>query len=75
MYVAIESITKKDGTYTVSTFKKENRNDAEAAYHSILTSAAKSEHPIHAATLLNEEGYALRNECYKHEEEQKEGEK
>ena len=77
-YVTVESIVKQDGTYTVNTFKKDTRDEAESSYHSILASAAKSTHKTHAATMLNEEGYALKNECYKHEipvvEEPKEGE-
>ena len=69
MYVAIESVTKQDGTYTVSTFKKETRDEAEKAYHSILSVAATSPHKIHAATILNPEGKLIKSECYKHEPE------
>lgn len=78
-YVTIESVTKQDGTYTVSTYKKETRDEAEKAYHSILTVAATSAHKVHAATILNEEGILMRTECYKHDapepepEEPKEG--
>ena len=68
-YVAIESVTKQDGTYTVSTYKKETRDEAEKAYHSILSVAATSNNLIHAATILNPEGKALKSECYKHEPE------
>ena len=66
-YTTVESITKQDGTYSVNTFKKETKDEAESSYHSILTSAAKSPHKIHAATLLNPEGKELKSECYKHE--------
>lgn len=66
-YVAIESVTKQDGTYSVTTFKKDTRDEAESAYHSILTSAAKSTNAIHAATLLNPEGQQMKAECYKHD--------
>ena len=78
-YVTIESITKQDGTYSINTFKKDTRDEAEKAYHSILTSAATSAHKVHAATILNGEGKLMRTECYKHEapepepEEPKEG--
>ena len=65
-YVAIESVTKQDGTYSVSTYKKETREEAESAYHSILTVAAKSTNAIHAATLLNPEGQQMKAEYYKH---------
>lgn len=66
-YVAIEQKVKKDGSYEVSTFKKETREEAEKAFHSILASAATSEHPIHSATILNPEGIGIKSECYKHE--------
>lgn len=75
MYVAIEQKLKADGTYEVSTYKKETRDAAEKAFHSILASAADSTHPIHSACILNPEGIMLKTECYKHEvEPNKEGE-
>ena len=67
MYVAVELKQKVDGSLEVNTFKKETRDDAEKAYHSILTTAATSTHPIHSACILNPEGKMLRTECYKHE--------
>lgn len=67
MYVAVEQKLKLDGTYEVSTFKKENRDDAEKAFHSILSVAATSEHPIHSACILNPEGKLIKSECYKHD--------
>lgn len=66
-YVAIELVTKQDDTFTVSTYKKETRDEAEKAFHSILAVAATSTNKIHAATILNPEGKLLKNECYKHE--------
>lgn len=80
MYVAVELVTKQDRTFTVSTYKKDTRDDAEKAYHSILAVAATSANPIHSAVILNPEGKLLRTECYKHdipapnEPEEKEGE-
>lgn len=77
-YVAIESVTKQDGTYVVSTYKKETRDEVEKAFHSILAVAATSANAIHAATILNPEGQLMKTECYKHNapapEEPKEGE-
>lgn len=67
MYVAVELITKQDDTFAVNTFKKETRDDVESAYHSILSSAAKSPHKIHAAVILNPEGNMIKHECYKHD--------
>lgn len=68
-YVAIELVTKQDGTFTVSTYKKETRDEAEKAFHSILAVAATSTNLTHAAAIMNPEGYLLKNECYKHEPE------
>jgi hypothetical protein len=67
MYVAIEQKLKEDGTYEVSTFKKETRDEAEKAFHSILAGAATSTHPVHSAVILNPEGVSIKHECYKHE--------
>ncbi len=66
-YVAIESKVKQDGTYTVSTYKQDNRDDAEKAFHSILAEAATSTALIHSAVILNPEGQLLKSECYKHD--------
>ena len=85
-YVAIELRTDFDGTFTVSTYKKQTRDEAEKAYHSILTTAATSKTLTHAAAILNPEGMLMKSECYKHiqpepepevepEEEKKDGEK
>lgn len=71
-YVAIEQKVKKDGSYEVSTYKKDTRDEAERAYHSILASAAISEHPIHSASIMNPEGCLMKSECYKHETDESE---
>jgi hypothetical protein len=66
MYVVIEIKVKQDGTMETSKYNKETRDQAEKAYHSILTSAADSQHLIHSAVLLNAEGEKIKNEYYKH---------
>ena len=66
-YLAVEQKEKQDGTYEVSTFKKETRDEAEKAFHSILAVAATSDHLVHSASILNPEGKLLKSECYKHE--------
>lgn len=75
-YVAIELVTKQDGTFTVSTYKKDNRDEAEKAYHSILAVGATSTNKIHSAAILNPEGQWIKGESYKHDapEVPKEGE-
>lgn len=70
-YVAIELKVKQDGTFEVSTFKKDNKDEAEKAFHSILSGAATSEHLSHSAIVLNEFGQVAKQpECYKHEANQ-----
>ena len=70
-YVAIELKVKQDGTFEVATFKKDNKDEAEKAFHSILATAATSEYPSHAAIVLNEYGQVAKQpECYKHETNQ-----
>ena len=68
MYIAVEIKGKADGAVEVSTYKKETREEAEKAYHSILAVAAVSTHPVHSALILNVEGSTLKKDCYKHEQ-------
>ena len=82
MYIAVEIKEKADKSVEISTFKKDTREEAEKAFHSILAVAAVSTHPVHSALILNVEGATLKKDCYKHEqpkpepedEEEKEGE-
>lgn len=43
-----------------------DRAAAESKFHTVLAAAAVSAVPVHAAVLMTEEGFVLRNECYKH---------
>lgn len=49
----------------------EDRNAAEQKYHSILAAASVSKVPVHSAVMLTKEGYFIKSEVYKHEEEAK----
>lgn len=44
------------------------RLKAEEKFHQILAVAARSETASHAAIMFSQEGFPLRNECYKHEQ-------
>lgn len=66
MYIAVEIKEKIDGTVEVSNYKKETRDLAEQAFHSIMAAAAVSSHPVHSGLILNTEGQTLKKECYKH---------
>lgn len=39
---------------------------AESTYYSILASAAINEVPVHSAIIVSEEGFPVKNNCYKH---------
>ena len=70
MYAALQIKLKSDGTMTVDRFVKETREQAEQAFHSILSGAAVSTHPVHSAMIINPEGVTLKRECYKHEQQE-----
>lgn len=63
-YIVMELQT--DATTATLVSQYDTRAAAESAYHGILASAAVSSVPVHAAVLMTEEGFVLRNECYKH---------
>lgn len=72
MFIVIE-IQKTDQIATLVT-AYETRNEAEAKYHSILAAAALSSVPVHAAAMMSEEGYPIKNDVFKHEaQEQDDG--
>lgn len=48
----------------------DNLYEAESKFFDILHYAAVSNIPIHSAVLLNDEGYHIRYECYKHPSEE-----
>ena len=58
-----------NGQMSTPSYAYDDQISAEAKYHSILAGAATSTLPVHACIMFNEEGYALKNECYKHEVE------
>lgn len=74
MYAALEIKELADGTMQVDKFVKETRDEAERAFHSILTGAATSVHPIHGAMIINPEGVTLKRETYKHDQPEPEPE-
>ena len=69
MFVAVEKKTKADGSMEVSTFKKETKELGLQSFHSIMSSAAVSTHPVHTGLLLDEYGNTIRKETYKHGED------
>lgn len=69
MYIVSEIQTNKDGVVGILNTQHENYNDAESKYHLVLSYAAKSGLPCHAAVIMTNEGMVMANQYYKHEEE------
>jgi hypothetical protein len=74
MYAALEIKETHEGVMTVDRYVKETRDEAERAYHSILSNAATSAYRTHSAMIINPEGKTLKSECYKHEQPEAEPE-
>lgn len=71
-YLVTEIQKFENGQMSTPSYAYDNRNSAEAKFHSILASAAVSALPVHSCILFTEEGFVLDTHCYKHGEEQNE---
>lgn len=66
MYIVIELQKNEEGVVSNLVTSHNTLAEAESKYFSVLASAAVSTIPVHSAALLSEEGFLLRNQCYKH---------
>ena len=66
MWIVIELQTLANGTVANLVWSFDDQNAAESKYHSVLSAAAISELPVHAATLLNAYGREEKHEYYVH---------
>ena len=66
MYIVIELQKDAKGVVSNIVTSYENLAEAESKYYSILASAAISKVPVHSAIIVSEEGFPVRNQCYKH---------
>ena len=65
MFIVLEIQTAADGTVTVlEPVIRPTREEAESVYHSILSYAALSSVPLHAAVLMTGEGIVLERKRY-----------
>lgn len=69
-YLVIEIQTNQDGTVGNLVYAYDTLAEAESKYHAVLSYAALSELPVHAAVLLRSDGAALASEFYEREQEQ-----
>ena len=65
MYIVLEI---QGESVIASTY--EDGAEAENKYHTILAYAAKSQVPVHAAAMLNENGALIKHEYYVHATEE-----
>ena len=68
-YLVTELQTFSDGAMSTPSYAYDMQAAAEAKYHAILSSAAVSKLPTHAAVLMTSEGIVLDSKCYRHEPE------
>lgn len=65
MYIVAEFQSTGD-TVAILTYTYTESNLAEQKYHEILSAAAVSSVPLHAASMMNEYGCVAKNEFYTH---------
>ena len=63
-YIVIEIQKSAEGVVGNFVFAFDTIAAAESKYHAILSAAAVSGLPRHAAVLLNETGYCVKHECF-----------
>lgn len=68
-YIVIELQTDDDGTVGNLVYAYDERDNAESKYHAVLSAAAVSALPAHAAVMLSSDGAFIDAKCYRHETE------
>lgn len=65
-YIVIELQKNAEGVVSNIVTDYPTLAESESKYYSILASAAVSTIPVHGAIIVSEEGFPVRNQCYKH---------
>lgn len=66
-YYILEIQKNEDGVYSHLVQTANTKNEADSKYYTVLSYAAISSLPHHAAVLLDENGLVYANASYKHE--------
>ena len=74
IYIVSEFQTNSDNTVAVLTNNFTDRQAAESKYHNILSFAATSTLPVHAASIQTNEGALIEYKYYKHAQPEPENE-
>lgn len=67
-YIVIELQTNAEGQTANLVYAYDNLDQAYSKYHAVLSAAAVSNVPYHAAVLLDRAGIQLAQWCFEHEE-------
>lgn len=67
MYIVIELQTNADGAIGNIVTAYNSREQAFSKYHTILSAAAVSALPCHAAVILDNKGMQIAAQCFEHE--------
>lgn len=65
-YIVIELQKNAEGQVSNIVTEHPTLPEAESKYYSILAAAAVSDIPVHSAIIVSEEGFPVKNNCYKH---------
>lgn len=65
-YLIIEIQTSADGNVATIVTEKDNLNEAFSVFYSVLSAAAVSSVPLHAAVLMTNNGAAIKREVFDH---------
>ena len=68
LYIVLEIQAQEDTAATLTNVYTDKK-DAENKYHTVLAAAALSNIPVHSAIMMNELGFVIKSEYYKHTEE------
>lgn len=66
MYIVIELQKNTEGKVANLVTSHNTLAEAESKFYTILASAAINEVPVHSAIIVSEEGFPVKNHCYKH---------
>lgn len=65
-YIVIELQKNAEGLVSNLVTGHDTLAEAESKFYSILASAAINDVPVHSAIIVSEEGFPVKNHCYKH---------
>ena len=67
MFIVIELQKNAEGVVSNIVTSHETLPEAESKYYHILAAAAVGQIPVHSAIIVSEEGFPVKNQCYKHQ--------